>query len=51
MQRIEDGPAAGAVNVMEPEQSDKLMSWLDVADAASLLAAAARMPIRVSREC
>jgi uncharacterized protein (DUF1778 family) len=42
MQRAEDVLRHELVTVMEPEQFDKLMSSLDVADAASRLAAATR---------
>jgi uncharacterized protein (DUF1778 family) len=44
MQRAEDVLRQELVTVMEPEQFDKLMSSLDVADAAPRLAAAARKP-------
>jgi uncharacterized protein (DUF1778 family) len=44
MQRAEEVLRQELVTVMEPEQFDKLMSSLDVADAAPRLAAAARMP-------
>jgi uncharacterized protein (DUF1778 family) len=42
MQRAEEVLRQELVTVMEPEQFDKLMSSLDVADAAPRLAAAAR---------
>jgi uncharacterized protein (DUF1778 family) len=44
MQRAEEVLRQELVTVMEPEQFDKLMSSLDVADAAPRLAAAARIP-------
>ena len=44
MQRAEDVLRQELVTVMEPEQFDKLLSSLDVADAAPRRAAAARMP-------
>jgi uncharacterized protein (DUF1778 family) len=44
MQRAEDVLRQELVTVMEPEQFDRLMSSLDVADAAPRLAAAARKP-------
>ena len=49
MQRAEDVLRQELVTVMEPEQFDKLMSSLDVADAAPRLAAAARMPAVFTR--
>ena len=44
IQRAEDVLRQELVTVMEPEQFDKLMSSLDVADAAPRLTAAARKP-------
>jgi uncharacterized protein (DUF1778 family) len=44
MQRAEDVLRQDLLTVMEPEQFDKLMSSLDVADAAPRLAVAARKP-------
>src|ERR1700723_2935773 len=44
MQRAEDILRQELVTVMEPEQFDKLMSSLDIADDAPRLAAAARTP-------
>jgi uncharacterized protein (DUF1778 family) len=44
IQRAEDVLRQELVTVMEPEQFDKLMSALDVADTAPRLAAAARKP-------
>lgn len=44
LQRAEDVLRQELVTVMESEQFDALMSSLDVADAASRLAAAARKP-------
>ncbi|WP_102144488.1 DUF1778 domain-containing protein [Mycobacterium hubeiense] len=44
MQRAEDILRQNLMTVMEPEQFDKLMSSLEVADAAPRLAAAARKP-------
>ncbi len=44
MQRAEDVLRQELVTVMVPDQFDKLMSSLDVADAAPRLAATARTP-------
>ena len=49
MQRAEEVLRQELVAVMEPEQFDKLMSSLDVADAAPRLAAAARKPAVFTR--
>ena len=49
MQRAEDVLRQELVTVMEPEQFDKLMSSLDVADAAPRLAAAACRPVVFKR--
>ena len=49
MQRAEEVLRHELVTVMEPEQFDKLMSSLDVADAAPRLAAAARKPAVFTR--
>lgn len=49
IQRAEDVLRQELVTVMEPEQFDKLMSALDVADAAPRLAAAARKPVAFKR--
>ncbi|WP_343573969.1 DUF1778 domain-containing protein [Mycobacterium sp.] len=49
IQRAEDVLRQELVTVMEPEQFDKLMSALDVADAAPRLAAAARKPAVFTR--
>lgn len=45
IQRAEDILRQELVTVMQPEQFDKLMSSLDVADEAPRLAAAARKPV------
>ncbi|WP_454561474.1 type II toxin-antitoxin system TacA family antitoxin [Mycobacterium haemophilum] len=49
MQRAEDVLQQQLLTVMEPEQFDKLMSSLDIADAAPRLAAAARKPVVFTR--
>jgi uncharacterized protein (DUF1778 family) len=50
MQRAEDILRQELVTAMEPEQFDKLMASLDVADAAPRLAAAAREPTVFTRQ-
>jgi uncharacterized protein (DUF1778 family) len=49
IERAEDVLRQELVTVMEPGQFDKLMSSLDVADAAPRLAAAARKPAVVKK--
>lgn len=49
IQRAEDVLRQELVTAMEPEQFDKLMSALDVADTAPRLAAAARKPAAFKR--
>ncbi|HEU0191234.1 MAG TPA: DUF1778 domain-containing protein [Mycobacterium sp.] len=49
LQRAEDILRQELITVMEPDQFDKLMSSLDVADTAPRLAAAARKPAVFNR--
>ncbi|KLO32003.1 DUF1778 domain-containing protein [Mycobacterium haemophilum] len=49
LQRAEDVLQQQLLTVMEPKQFDKLMSSLDIADAAPRLAAATRKPVVFTR--